>query len=442
MSKLNTLDLVTNLNLEAERKIATQSNKAARVKIERGDQWLVRFLPFPQGSNRQPFAPIAQHWIGTGPGARVFNCVRHTPKWFGGNPDAACAVCDIAEQMYNEATDDDERDLFYQVQHRMSFRSYCLVLAKQNDRGVQEDMDEDEILTPYEFLISKSAFANLETKINRSKTRPGSSPLGLLDIKTGCDLWAMRDKKNSLSFDLGESGPIFPLDDQFEVKLQRVWKQLKQPTMKFLSDERLNALADMIYEKQFDQAARALENSRDDGRGENGRSSGRSGSQGHGRFHEAEDESRPSRAASSNFARAKAAIEGPAPREEQVSNAASAETEQETQIDEPAQEETPPAVSTRRGSSGSAIRPAVVSSKVSVPPSVVARRRVGAAPPPPAAKSDQGGRIEDETSAEDLPEEATDSVLPAEPDRAPVEPKSAGPARGALHREMRKNFVN
>ena len=47
MSKHSILDLATSLDLEAERKYASQSNKTARVKIERGHAWLIRLLPFP-----------------------------------------------------------------------------------------------------------------------------------------------------------------------------------------------------------------------------------------------------------------------------------------------------------------------------------------------------------------------------------------------------------
>lgn len=479
MSKPNTLDLVSNLNLEAERKFAAQSNRAARIKIEKGHAWLVRFLPFPQGPSKQPFARIAQHWVG----GRPFMCKRHTAPEFDGDPEAACPVCDIAEQMYNEAADKAEQDLFYGVQARIAYRAYCLVFCKENDRGDKQNMGDEEMLTAYEFMIPKSSFPLLAAKIDRSKGRQGGSVLGLLDLENGSDLWAIRDKKNSLTFDNTEDGPgpIFTLDDAFDTKIQRVWKQLKQPSIKFLDEQRLNAIADMIAEKAFEKAAKSLEFSRDESQGGGGRNgSSRGGSAPRGRFHEGEDEPAPRgsrhthedngaqeeaparpRTATTGFSRAQAALEEqPAQEEDQVPGAEVPPVEQEAppartaprrapvQTSAPAdtgepsaeqtQEEAPP-VSTRRAA-GATARPAAAPGRVAVPPSVAAGRR--AAVPPPAAAKTASGRIEEETPAEDPPEEQTDPAPPAEAEATPAPARAAAPARGALQGQLRQSVAN
>lgn len=484
MSKPNTLDLVSNLNLEAERKFAAQTNRSTRVKIEKGHAWLVRFLPFPQGPQRTPFARYAQHWIS----GRPFECKRHTSPDFGGDPDAICPVCDISEQMHNEATDKADQDLFYKVQARISYRSYCLVFCKEKEGGDAQNSTDEEMLTAHEFNIPKTSFAQLAAKLERSKSRKGGSSAGLLDLETGTDLWAIRDVKNSLTFDISQDGPgpIFTQDDNYDAKLQRVWKQLKQPSFRFLPEDRLNTIADMIAEKTIEKAAKSLDFKNEDSHNSgNGRGASR------GRSYEAEDETpvrgRGRRTVESNdageeaprgvsrsngFSRAQAALADPAddqipgaevpnePQQEEapparvtsrraapvpVAETAETDLRETTAVtdgepaQEQAQEETPPPVSTRRQSTGATAKPAPT--RIAVPPAVAAGRRVGAAPPPPAAKTG-GARIEEETAAEEPPEEQRDPVPPADPEQTDAPARAAAPVRGALQGQLRQTVAN
>lgn len=481
MSRPGVLELATNLDLEAERKYASQSNKTARVKIERGHAWLIRILPFPQGPAKEPFARLAQHWIG----GRSVMCKANTSPNFGGDPSYDCPICSTAANCKNEARDDDERDEFYEVEARIQYRCYCLVFRKEDDRGRVDEMQGDEILIPHEFNIAKTSFAALAAKIDRSKTRAGASPLGLLDLETGTDLWAVRDKKNSLTFDVDEGGPgpIFTLDEYFDEKLARVWKQLKQPTVKYMADDRMAQLADMVAEKAFEKAAKSLSERDDDGGRGRGRGDDRRGGGSRGRFHEADDEPRgrgrysddggaqeeaPRRSArpvANSFSRAQAALGGdaqdggpggdddqipgaevpprrsaapPARRQAPVETAQEAPPAEDPQDGQPA-EEAPP-VSSRRG--GAAPRPAAAApGRVAVPAAVAAGRRAGAPPPPPPAK--ESGRIEDEGAAEDPPEEAQDPA-PAEPaEKAPVSQQAKpAPARSSLQGALRNSVAN
>lgn len=474
MSKHSVLDLATSLDLEAERKYASQSNKTARVKIERGHAWLIRILPFPQGPNREPFARLAQHWIG----GRTVMCKTDTSPNFGGDPSYDCPICATAAACKNEARDDDERDEFYQVEARIAYRCYCLVIRKEDDRSRVDEMSGDEILIPHEFNIAKSSFAALSAKIDRSKSRPGAPPLGLLDLEKGTDLWAVRDKKNSLTFDLSEEGPqpIFTLDEFFDEKLARVWKQLKQPTVKFQSEERLASIADMIAEKAFEKAAKSLSERQDEGDRRGGSRGGDSprGGGSRGRFHEAEEEApargrgraeveeEPPRRASgraSGFSRAQAALGNDAPggeddqiqgaevppRRAPARNAAPQPEEAPEGQDGGAQqppEEAPP-VTSRRG--GAPARPATAATgRVTVPPAVAAGRRAGAPPPPPAPRASEGGRIEDDAPGEGDPAPESNDPAPAEPaETAPVtQPSRPAPARSALQGALRSSVAS
>ena len=240
--------------LDEDRKIAAQTNKTQRVKIEKGHAWLIRFLPFPMGTRGMPWARLSQHWIN---GKPCF-CKQHTSPDFGGDPNYVCPICEVADSMYSQAENDDDRDDFFQCQYRTNFLMYCLVIAKEDDRGRREEMSELEILTPYEFNIPKTAFGTFTQKLERSKARKGGDPnIGLLSLENGCDIWVARDKKNTYSFDLSDSGygPIFDMDDQYEGRIVRIWRQLKQPTVKFHDDQRLNSIADMLAERAFKEAA-------------------------------------------------------------------------------------------------------------------------------------------------------------------------------------------
>lgn len=476
MSKHSVLDLATSLDLEAERKYASQSNKTARVKIERGHAWLIRILPFPQGPAREPFARLAQHWIG----GRTVMCKTDTSPNFGGDPSYDCPICATAAACKNEARDDDERDEFYQVEARIAYRCYCLVIRKEDDRGRVDEMSGDEILIPHEFNIAKSSFAALSAKIDRSKSRPGAPPLGLLDLEKGTDLWAVRDKKNSLTFDLSEEGPqpIFTLDEFFDEKLARVWKQLKQPTVKFQSEERLAAIADMVAEKAFEKAAKSLSERQDEGDRRGGSRGGDSrGSGARGRFHEAEEEApargrgraeaeeEPPRRASgraSGFSRAQAALGNDAPGGEddqipgaevpprrapaRAAAAAAPQPEEAPEGQDGAAEQPPeeaPPVTNRRG--GAPARPAAAApGRVTVPAAVAAGRRAGAPPPPPAPRANEGGRIEDDAPGEGDPAPESSDPAPAEPaETAPVtQPTRPAPARSSLQGALRSSVAN
>lgn len=442
MSKHSVLELATNLDLEAERKHAAQTYQVARVKIERGHAWLIRILPFPQGPAKEPFARIAQHWIGK----RSVPCKAKTSSNFGGDPAYDCPICSTATACKSEAADEEEREEFNKVESRESYRCYCLVWAKEDDRG-RQDSEGDEIYVAHEFNIPKSSFAVLAGKIEKSKTRPNSSPLGLLDLKKGTDLWARRDSKNSLIFDLSEDGPspIFTLDENFEKKLQRVWKQLKQPSVRFLSDDRLNDLADRIAERAFTEAANSLKD-RNYGSGGNTRSK-------NGRCKEYDDDEATR---SHAFARARAALGDQPPDREGAGSESDPKLVSEIRdTDFPAEEtvadstdpqrsepdatvaEEAPLVSSRRG--GAIPRPVATT----LPAGVAAARRAGVAPPPPNVKAPDRSRIDDDMPGDgEVAEEASDPVPAAAAVVEPVTHRAKGtPGLSPLSSQLRHSVA-
>src|SRR5437879_2927015 len=92
-------------DLENERKIAAQGNKVRRVKIEEGESWLVRFLPYPMNKEGRFYARIAHHWIRRKP----VLCIRNTGPAFGGDPAYDCPICAVVERLHQESASDAER---------------------------------------------------------------------------------------------------------------------------------------------------------------------------------------------------------------------------------------------------------------------------------------------------------------------------------------------
>jgi hypothetical protein len=420
------------------RRQAATSNRANRVKIPKGHSWLVRFLPFEMGENKLPFAWLAQHWVG---GKPIF-CKQYTDPQFGGDPNYVCPVCDVADAMYNEAENQADQDQFYQCKMREHVFMYCLVLAKEDDRGSCDQMSNEEILSPYEFNIPKSSFALLSAKVERSKQRKGASGIGLLDLETGLDLWASRDKKNSLSFEYSEDGPgpIFELDDNFEPKLLKVWRQLKQPVVRFLSDDRLNAVADKIAEYAFDKAGEAARDN--DGGGSSGRGRGGSGrgrggdetedrpaSRGRGRTQTEEQpqESRFGRRSarseeparpptrSGRFASAQRALEEGDPQDDDQIPGAEAPSRTRPRAvtaDDGGEEETAPSV---RRSAGSTQRPSAAVSAARRGAAAPARQERPTGAGRPATRNTRAAQVSnDEDDPNNMPEESADPAPPAE----------------------------
>ena len=476
--KLDTSLLATGLNLESERKYAQTSNQASRLKIERGESRLIRILPYLQPPGHEVFARIGQHWINN----RAFACKQHTSPNYGGDPDYECPVCSTASMCKSEAQDDETSDKYYSVQARVTYRCYCLVFKRESAKKVIEVVEGDEMFIPYEFNIPKTSWGALASKIDRSKTRKGASDLGLLDLKSGQDLWAIRDSKNSLTFDLSDEGPApaFTLDDHFEAKIARVVRQINVPTVKFFDDKKMAELAEMVAELEF-KAASEIISSSSSGRSRFGSrdSSDDSAGRGRGRFarsddsdreeeprsrsrHQEEEEEEPrsrSRrqeeeeptarpARETRFAEAE---EAPRPPRKQSSYdlarkalgddddqipgaeipAKPAKAKQDPEPEpEPEGDDEAPAVSTSRG--GSTAKP----SRVEVPAAVAAGRRAGSAPPPPTSTSRDTGKIDDDPS--ELADEESDPV-PAEKTEVveDVVEERPRPTVGRMHAAMK-----
>src|ERR1051326_7592174 len=140
------IETVSMKDLESERKLASQGGKVRRVKIEKGESWLLRFIPFPMGKDKTFYARIAHHWLHKKP----ILCIRNTGRAFGGDPDFNCPVCEVAERLYEESPSDAVRDFAYRAQGHPRWKTWCVV-SEIDDGRRREAIDGDELYMPYEF---------------------------------------------------------------------------------------------------------------------------------------------------------------------------------------------------------------------------------------------------------------------------------------------------
>ena len=79
--------------------LQSQTRGSRRVKLNRGQNWIVRFLPAQMGPDGLWFARIAKHWMNKLP----IVCPRNTAEDFGGDPDCECPVCTLADELNDSA---------------------------------------------------------------------------------------------------------------------------------------------------------------------------------------------------------------------------------------------------------------------------------------------------------------------------------------------------
>jgi len=260
-------------DLESERQFATQGNRARRVKLEKGHAVLARFLPFPMGPNRRPYARIANHWVNMKPHV----CPRDTHVDWGGNPEAFCPICEIANHLYDHAPTDEIRDAAYKIKANPQWLMWCLVLAKDDARSEVEYIEPPELWKPWEFQVSKTSWDELSVMMRRAAARGAD----LLDVETGTNVWVSRNKKG-YRLDRDETGPssIIRPGENFDEIIAKVWTGCKEPVVNIESEDKLAIVAEKIR----DQFASGNYESRD--RGERNRG-GRVDEDDSGRSHRA-----------------------------------------------------------------------------------------------------------------------------------------------------------
>ncbi len=437
------------IDLDSESKyMQSQTRGARRVKLNRGESWLMRFLPASLGPKHLWYARIGRHWHNQKP---IF-CPVHTSPDFGGDPDAYCPVCEVAREL-NDSENDAVSSIGYKAMGTAQWLTYGIVLQKSTGASTI-NMTESESMLVYEFNHYKSSFEEL-SQFYRNSVKP-SNPKSVLDYLRGSDFWVNKTSKG-LRLDKQDPQPIFDdlTDPSTDPRIKKLEEQMRTPKVQMPTEEELRKYADKLHDDAFRPSARGVREDRggrgrgyedlEDGGGEPEERPARSARSAPRRAPEDDDipgaEVPARRPAPPATRTAPPARTAPRPEPEPEPEPPTAEeggnegeVDPEGGVEPPPRPARPaPAPATRSGAPTPRPAPAPATrtpaAAASQPAAASAPRRAPATlPPPPRGKTE---RVDD---GEELPEERRDPAPPAEDplpeDGTDVPPPVARPAVG------------
>ena len=208
----------------------SQARGARRVKLDRGHNWIVRFLPAKMGPDGLWFARIAKHWVNKQP----IVCPRNTGADYGGDPEAHCPVCELAAEL-NDSADKVISKLGYDAKASSQYLTWCVVLEKD---GVAQSMAE--ILNPYEFWHYSSTWDELKGfYVAGGRKHPDS----VLDYENGNDFSVNRTAKGT-RLDKLDSLPIFDLKEKkWDEYIKKLETAMKTPKVQIPDARQLDVFA-------------------------------------------------------------------------------------------------------------------------------------------------------------------------------------------------------
>jgi hypothetical protein len=238
-------------DIDKERKALSAKRDDNNVKLDNdGDTWLVRFLPahLGMGERKRFYAPIAQHWVNK----RPHFCHRVTPVECGGNPDAACGLCDLSEEIRSsyENTNRDLSSFGYKAGASKQWLTYALVWSKEN-KGQEPWMAEgDERWQPYRFWLNKTNFDDLLEYYRRFLQKRPDNKYSILDPEIGVDFIVKR-ANNKISLQKDESRTIYDegwnADEKVDL-LTYILDKIKMPSYHALGAEEMDAACAKLEE--------------------------------------------------------------------------------------------------------------------------------------------------------------------------------------------------
>lgn len=224
--------------------IQTSSSSRARRRVElknRGDAWLMRFLPVRIGPKGRYYARIATHWLNRKPSI----CPRHTEPDWGGDPTAYCPVCELSDDL-NADRNEKVSKFGWDIRAGAQWHTYCAVFEKVTNGGDPVPQPLNEILQPYEFNHYKNTWEELTAAIKQNVRR---TPLSVLDFVQGNDFWLTKTGKG-LRLDKQDSAPIFdPNDENFAAWTDKLLKNVKEPNVKMPDAQAMEDFADKAREE-------------------------------------------------------------------------------------------------------------------------------------------------------------------------------------------------
>jgi hypothetical protein len=229
--------------LDYEHQFIQRTSGAQRrvVKLNRGDSWLLRFLPAKLGPNGRWYARIAKHWVNQ----RAIICPRHTEEAYGGHPEAWCSVCELSAHL-NDERNEEVSKFGFKLRATPNWVTYCAVFEKAIQGGQGQPQSLPEVLQPYEFPHYKTSWEELTGFVKAGVRR---NPNSVLDWVKGNDFYVSKTNKG-LRLDKQDSGPIFNEDDpQFDANCAKLLEGCKDPVVKIPDEQAMDTFADKAQEE-------------------------------------------------------------------------------------------------------------------------------------------------------------------------------------------------
>jgi hypothetical protein len=221
---------------------SARSTARRRVELKnRGDAWLLRFLPAKVGPGQRYYARIATHWLNRKPS----QCPRHTEPDFGGDPNAYCPVCELSDDL-NADRNEKVSKFGWDIRAGAQWHTYCAVFEKLMSGQDPVAQPINEILQPYEFNHYKSTWEEFMSFLRQGARR---TPWSILDLEQGNDFWVTKTSKG-LRLDKQDSAPIFDLNDpNYQAWVDKLLKNIKEPNAKMPTAQQMEDFADKAREE-------------------------------------------------------------------------------------------------------------------------------------------------------------------------------------------------
>lgn len=185
-------------DLDNEREYASsRDNSPRRLKLGKGERALVRILPVnlmaDQAERRQWYARVGFHWHDK----RMVICPRTTQPIFGGNPDARCPVCDVADKYINDK-DEAVRKKASMASTFPNWLVYVLVweLYKKGD-DQPTFLSKTDQFVPHSFWLKRPSWLDVSDAFKRSLRRVPD--FGILNPLEGYDIMLRKDLRGNLT---------------------------------------------------------------------------------------------------------------------------------------------------------------------------------------------------------------------------------------------------
>jgi hypothetical protein len=228
-------EILDGLEFESQFIQNTSGSQRRDVKLQRGDAWLLRFLPVKLGAQKRWYARIAKHWLNK----KMVFCPRNTEEAYGGSPDAYCPVCELSQHL-NDDTNEAVRDFGFSIRGGAQWTTWCVVFEKSIKGGPAQVMPTPEVLQPYTFNHYRSTWEELTAFLRQGLKR---APNSVLDLEKGNDFYAAKGAKG-VRLDKQDSAPIFQIDDpNWDANIEKIFAACKAPIVKMPDDKTLETFA-------------------------------------------------------------------------------------------------------------------------------------------------------------------------------------------------------